>query len=706
MDLSIEQLIHQRHKKFNIALQAIKSRVNRMYLYDSLAVKEVYDKFINLKQEIYHIEYEADPSKYQYDMELYIFFNYDELKSRELELRKDKDIGIYLKHGPTLLPREQHLINAAVIRWPEKETASGKIITTLAPTPWLRDLFFGLSSYQNVITFGGGGQGKTYGVLAFYAMMFDNFIFTKPGAQCTFSTVSQVKLEGSSWGYVNKLYNAQPDYKFSLYANKAICSTDYTYRRPGIDGNKFMKEGGVFKGVLLQAGIKSARVVDKLTGCHDPIARGYLLDEAQSTDPAPLSAYPNMFLHPRYKWFNMNGNYYLDNDVLGLNVEPTVGWSNVDETTHMWESYLRTPSERLGHKSLTIHYNNDLSPAITDNNINIKYGSYLPTLKKRDESYPTIESRKTMAFKRFWNGFRYEQEEKDTSRTKIITADIIRDYGCGEPPEIKPLLIMGSFDSAAASGDRNPFTTFGVGLKNGYPVVWPIKVELISHPESLSVYYTHTTDNIIRIMKSYGIKSRHFIMDFTQFTALIEMLAKSGVVCHGLIYHQKCPTKREPNKLTKVMEDVIELPKIPTLSASGFEKSNKSFAHERVRNRITLGAYIFRYFIENGAVRNINADILGGDNGFEKEILLRTFFIKQIGGNEIVCIDDKKEFNMKYKFSPDILDTIFQFFYMIYAIFKIDPRKKGLGIIELEEKKKEVDKKPSIWDTVRSDRFN
>ena len=66
MDLSIEQLIHQRHKKFNIALQAIKSRVNRMYLYDSLAVKEVYDKFINLKQEIYHIEYEADPSKYQW----------------------------------------------------------------------------------------------------------------------------------------------------------------------------------------------------------------------------------------------------------------------------------------------------------------------------------------------------------------------------------------------------------------------------------------------------------------------------------------------------------------------------------------------------------------------------------------------------------------------------------------------------------------
>ena len=154
------------------------------------------------------------------------------------------------------------------------------------------------------------------------------------------------------------------------------------------------------------------------------------------------------------------------------------------------------------------------------------------------------------------------------------------------------------------------------------------------------------------------------------------------------------------------MEDIIPLPRIPTLSQSGFEKSNKSFAHERVRNRITLGAYIFRYFIENGAVRNINANVLAGENGFEKEILSRTFFTKVIGSTPIICIDDKREFKIKNKFSPDILDTIFQFFYMIYAIFKIDPRKKGLGIIELQEKEKEVDKKPSIWDTVKSDRFN
>lgn len=704
--MSTEQLLYERHRKFNIALQAIKSGINRMYLYDSLALKEVYDKFITKAQELYHPEYEPDPSKYQYDMEMYIFFNYDEIKSRELELRKEKDLPLYLEYGPTLLKREQHLLNACAIRWPEKETESGRIITTLAPTPWLRDLFFGMSNYQNVNIFGGGGQGKTYGVLAFYAMMFDNFIFTRPGAQCTYSTVSEVKLEGSSWGYVNKLYNAKPNYKFSLYANRALVSSDYTYRRPGLGSNKFMKEGGVFKGVLLQAGIKSSRAIDKLTGSHDPIARGYLLDEAQSTDQAPLKAYTNMFLHPRYKFFNMSGNFAEDEDLLEVNIRPNVGWKNVDETTHMWESTLRTKEEKLGHTSLTIHYNNDLSPAITDPEINKKYGAYLPTLRKRDESYPTPESRKTLAFKRFWNGFRYETESKDITREKIITSDIIRDYGCGEPPEVKPLLYMGSFDSAAGGGDRNPFTVFGLGLKNGYPVVWPVKVELIQRPESVAVYYTHTTDKIISILRLHKIKSKHFIMDFTQFTALIEMLGKHGIVCHGLIYHQKCPTKREPNKLTKVMEDVIELPKIPTLTSNGFEKSSKSFAHERVKNRITLGAYLFRYFVESGAVRNINENIIGGENGFEREILARSFYIKEIGGNPIICIDDKKEFVSKYKFSPDILDSIFQFFYMIYAIFKIDPRKKGLGLIEIEEPKKEVDKKVSIWDSVRSNRFS
>ena len=694
----------ERLAKFNQAKIAISSGRNRMYLYESLAVEEAYKKFNGTTPEPYHAEYEPDISKYQYDLEVFIFLNYEQLKIREVELRSsNKESLLHAEHGATLLPREQHLLNAASIRWPEKETPSGRIITALAPTQWLYDLYYGMSNYNNVNVFGGGGQGKTYGILAFHSIIFDHFIYTKPGAQCTYSTVSQSKLEGSSWGYVNKLYNSAPSYKFSLYANKALVSSDFTYRRPALSGQKgkFNKEGGTFKGVLLQKGLKGDQVTDKLTGCHDPIARCYLLDEAQSTDFAPLNAYTNMFLHPTYKWFNLSGNYAVEGDLLDLNICPVGGWKTVDETTHMWESRLSSPTEQLGQKSLTIHFNNDLSPAMTDPEMERKYSSFLPTRAKRDELYPTPESRKTLAYKRFWIGFKFEKPKENEER--ILTDTLLDDFFASNPPEVNPLLHMASFDSATTSTDRNPFSVFGIGLdKNGYAIVWPRHIELIEKSPSLIQYYGFTTRQIIKLMKKWNIQNNHLIMDFTQHTALIEKLAAQGVICHGLIYHQKCPSKREPNEITKILEEPIIIPMAPTLSQSGTEKSNKLYAHERIANRITLGAYIFRLFIEYGRVRGINSDVLEGAHGFEKEIMMRSFISKKIGQKEFITIDFKKEFRKKYKFSPDILDTIYQFFYMLFVIFKVDPTKKGLGLLTLQKEKREVDNQPSIWDSMRN----
>src|SRR5690606_9837653 len=131
-----------------------------------------------------------------------------------------------------------------------------------------------------------------------------------------------------------------------------------------IRGEKRIEEGGSFKGILLAQGRTDSSQVDKLTGQHDVIARSYLLDEAQVTDSAPMAAYNNMFLHPPYKWFMMAGNYEDDDDLLAVNVEPRTGWESVDASTHMWESTLKAQDFDLGQKSLVIHYNNDLSPAI------------------------------------------------------------------------------------------------------------------------------------------------------------------------------------------------------------------------------------------------------------------------------------------------------------------------------------------------------
>lgn len=700
MSNELSKLRNDRIYKFNKVKSMVFSGVNAIYLYDSLALREVFDKFQKKQPEIYHPEYEPNPTKYQYDLEMYIFLNYEDLKRREIELRKDNEILLFGTNGATLLRREEHLLNAASIRWREKITNRGEAITTLAITPWLADLFYGVSNNQNVNIFGGAGQGKTYGVLALMCMAYDHFIHTTVGAQCTVSTVSKTKLESSAWSYINRLYMNKVDYKYSLYAQQAYSAGDRTFRRKGSDG-KYLKEGGTIKGVLLQRGIKDARVVDKLTGCHDPIARIYLLDEAQSTDDAPLEAYTNMFLHPKYKFFIMSGNYESTGDLLDRNVEPINGWNNVDENTHMWQSRLRSLSEDLGQTSLTIHFNNDLSPAILDPEMEKKYGKFMPTRAKRDALYPTEESRKTYKYKRFWVGFRYEREQEN--RTRVIPDNnYLNEYDASLKSEVYPLVFLGSFDSAPGSVDRNLFNVTAIGLnRNNIPIIWPYKIIPIKKPQSQLEYYQTTCNEIITIMKKYKIPNDHLIMDFTQFTALVEMLSRYGIICHHIIYQQKCPDGKEVNKITKIKEDAIDLPPIKTLTESGFEKQISMYAHEKIKNRITLGAYVFKLFIESRQVRGINRSLLDGvsNNDFEKEFLERDFICKpnKTRGIDEIGLDDKDIFKTKYKFSPDILDTVFQVFYLLYVKFKLRPGVKGLGLLEYKKEEKEVDSVNKVW---------
>ncbi len=101
-----------------------------------------------------------------------------------------------------------------------------------------------------------------------------------------------------------------------------------------------------------------------------------------------------MYLHPKYGWFMMCGNYELDTDILGLNTEPNEGWESVDETTHMWEGTIKSPDSNLGHKSLVIHYNNDLSPAFFDEEIKKKYHRFLPTQRRKQSFYKSQKKRR------------------------------------------------------------------------------------------------------------------------------------------------------------------------------------------------------------------------------------------------------------------------------------------------------------------------
>lgn len=665
----------------------------QVYGYDSLAIKEKYEESLKLRDvPVFDIQYQPDPFRYQYDLEVFLFLYYDELKQREVELANFSEKSRILKYGATGFERYEHLLNAMAIRWPTVTLPNGQKSGVLLRTEWLEDVAKGFSLRPDSVSYGGAGQGKTYGFLAFMCIIFDYFYFTKSGAQCSYSTVTEHKIKASTWPYVNKLYggNVTGRPPYSLSAGLAKKCADYTFKRTNLQG-KVIDEGGNFIGVLLQKGIKDSRTIDKLTGCHDPIARCYLLDEAQATDDAPLNAYTNMFLHPKWGWFNMAGNFETDGDLLGVNVRPNVGWENINETTHIYEGTLRSTKQNLGRTTYVIHFNNELSPAMKNPEL-AKVYPHLPNKAKKEKLYPTEESKRSYGHKRFWIGYRFEKERG--SQTKILTSKLLEDSRAAESPDwaFEPICIS-SFDSAPASVDRNAKVVFKLGLdaKTGFPIIAPEKVFCFPKPDSELKYYDETIKNFLMVTSNYNIASGHSIQDWTARTALIEMLADKGFICHHLIYQEAVPKKQQLNKITKSYENPIELETLKTFAGT-FEKKVTYYAHEKINNRISLGAYLLRYFVEKGCFRNFNSNILVGvpeHNGFDQEFLQRSFITLP---NGLITVDSKEKFKDEHGFSPDIMDNFFQIAYLMYVLKGIRYNKKSLGTFKREKDKNVIDK--------------
>lgn len=671
-----------------------------IYAYGSYALKEAVENRKKNTAPEFHADYMPNFTEFQYDLEFQIFLDFETLRDREIELCSTLDprrakilISAGPEYGCTLFKRDEHLNRAILIRWPEKINPDGSIRTAYALTPWSKKYTWALANYQNIVCFGGGGQGKTYSSIAFMSMLYDHFIKTKPGAACVCSTVNEGKLKSSIWSHMHKIYSFKNGYRFSRYANLAQPSADYAFVRKNAK-NKRIEEGGEFKGVLLVKGAKTSMQTDKLTGQHDVMARAYLLDEAQSTGPAPLSAYNNMFLHPPYKWFMMAGNYELDEDLLGMNTEPLGGWETVNEETHTWESTLKSPDSDLGHKSIVIHYNNDLSPAMLDKEICKRYSRFMPSPAKKRALYPDPKQWETYEYKRMWVGFRFERV-KDDSRP-IITVEDLKAFGAYEPPDIRSMFTLASLDSAPGNADRDLLSFFKIGLDdNNLYQIWPSEIISVPKPRSQFNYYKETSKKIADAMQRNGVQSGHAIMDWTQRPQLLEALRDDyNFVFHHFIYQEAPPGRVQKNEITKILERPIEMESVPTWQGD-FEKESRTFAHERFANKITLGAYVFRLAIENGRWRGINSSIfksLPDNRGFEKEMCKRHMKIVQARANYgRMIIDSKDEFKKKYKFSPDVFDTFLQVSYLIYVIFGIRNDITGLGSLKKEETKKVID---------------
>lgn len=121
----MEDLLHEGRPWLSKTLQA--SRSGNLYRYGCPTIEN--DRRIFYKKKLhlikpYHEDYRPNPYLFQYDLEMHIFLNYNDLRRKELvrlnnklkksddeeEIAKIEDRIVFVKeNGPTGIPRHEHL---------------------------------------------------------------------------------------------------------------------------------------------------------------------------------------------------------------------------------------------------------------------------------------------------------------------------------------------------------------------------------------------------------------------------------------------------------------------------------------------------------------------------------------------------------------------------------------------------------------------
>lgn len=677
-----------------------------LYTYGLSSLKEDVDKFLSsgtIEIDPFDKRYRPIPFFYQYDLEIHLFINYNKIKNREAtrirreieKIRDDKSkkeeaknlksrLEFVKKFGATGIPRHEHIFNAAEIRWPTIEHPNGRLEGSFVRDPWSIRRMEAVSDKNNfTIAFGGGGQGKTWTFLGFLLMMFEHYIYTRNGAKISFSSINKDKINNVAWPHLQKLCSDTAQ-DISLYAGRSVISGDWTLKRPG-KGKK--DTGGVFKGILVGRHLNDSVVIDKLTGTHGHEAYGYLVDEAQNTPKAPIEASANYLSTGTDAWIILAGNYDQDDDGLGPNCKPiNGGWDSVTPETGTWESETIT-----GAKATVIHFNNELSPAMLDEEMAKRF-PYLPNRVKKDSIYPkgkcTIQNK---AARRFWFGWRSTDIDED----RVLTSQLVRDGRCDEELILDPdypAFNFGSLDVAESGGDRNPFGHFMDGMELGTEKwVWGLrKMHRIDAPSDPRKNQEVITDEVIKICKRSSIKTDCIIIDGTKNTGHSGRFHSKGYNVISMIYHKSLPDGKREDKYTRRKES-------PILVNPNASSDAGRFAHQLCVNHITFGAFLLKEYVSQGKVRGINDDMLqefSENRTLEEEMYRRSFLPNKITSDygDRFCLDQKEDFVSSYKFSPDILDVWFQAAYYMFV-------HRGMPIYD-EIKDEKTEKKKNFLDTL------
>ncbi len=680
--------------------------LDNIYDYGIKYIRKHRDLFYAAKHHLtkpYDNKYIPNPFRAQYDLTMFVWFNYYRILHEELvilkELHKsDPKAGHNIKADELLssrvlygITRTDFMFLAANLRWPTTILSDGAHHGLFIRDPWSERRVAALSDehYKNVISFGGGGQGKTHVSLGVSLMIFDYFIFTQKGARCMLSTVNKDKLDSVGWAYLCNL-NSSTQQGMSLYAGRARIAGDHTLARPA---NK--DKGGVFKGILIGKQMNGQNIIDKLTGSHGHPFISYIIDEMQSTPDPPIMAAPNYTMHAKDYRILGAGNWGENNDTLAENVKPDIGWDQVNEETGQWISTMKN-----GSKAIVLHFNNQISPGMTKEG-HRKY-PHLPSKKNLDKNYPDPAKRNpnNVAYRRFWIGYRVENAEDST----VIGDRMVRENFANLPLNLDSVMhSMFAFDSAPAELDRNLMVIGREGICSvtKQRVFGPDLVYSLTKATESTKYYTESSAEINSIAKKNNINSGAGIVDWTGRPAHAENLQQMGFLVRRLIYNKGIPDGKMRDRHTNRIER--EIPLNIQLDFKQDLPPEKVCAHHVAENCISLGAFALREYIKAGRVRGINDNLikyLGGQRSLEEELYNRKFRLKtskQYG--ERFHLESKDDFKQDYGFSPDLLDCLFEMAYymLVYRNLPLTPAGNDVIIPEDQERDAIEKEHNEVW---------
>jgi hypothetical protein len=665
--MGIEALPHRWMKK------AYENHTERGTIYDFgiKYLRKLHETFYNQnmhKIEAYSDKYVPNPFLYQYDLCIFIWNNYYKILKNEIAILRElnqEELADKLLEENCLygMERYEFLFLAGEMRWPTTILKDGSMHGLFIRDPWAELRAQGVSDeyLKYLISFGGGGQGKTHFSIAFGLMMFDYHMFTLKGARCMISTVNEDKMNSAAFSYLCNL-NSSTLPGISLSAGKAKISGGWTLTRPG---NK--DKAGVFKGILIGNQMNKQSIIDKLTGSHGHPFLCYIIDEAQSTPDPPITAAPNFTMHATDYRIILSGNYGENDDTLANNIEPPQSWDGVDEHTGQWIS-----TTQNGSKAIVLHFNNNLSPGMTTEGA--RKWPHLPNKTKLDKQYP--ENRRNLndlGYRRFWLGWRSDAK----ANYSVIYEELVKENKANLPLSLSRLLdTFYVFDSAQAEVDRNPVAVCQEGIcrDTGKRVFGPvIGYSLNKSTESLK-YYRESTEQLLKIIKKNNIKSGHAVHDWTGRPAHPELLADQGFQVEKLIYNKGLPDGKTKDKITNRVLRAIRVD-VDDLDFKKDVHKQQWYAHYIAETSIGFAAWLLRQYISVGRVRGINEDLLKqfeGSRSIEKELYSRKYFLKpsnQYGDR--FMLEDKMIFRKKFGFSPDVLDLLFQMAWYAFMVAKI-----------------------------------